>query len=136
MHELRQHQRLQLTMTGRAPEAAATTSSMLGLWMAEFGSSLGLYGTGVVVFTEERLLGGDSGYYYSGHYQLLDYKNFTAQVEINQYNASYESVFGSSLITGTLVIEGVLTNDIVLATGTLASSPAVALGVKLTRKVS
>jgi hypothetical protein len=43
---------------------------MDGLWTAEFGSSVGMFGSGVVVFHEGKIMGGDNGYFYLGTYEL------------------------------------------------------------------
>ena len=64
-----------------------------GLWTVEFGSSLGLFGAGVVVITGSRLLGGDPGYYYDGEF-TLDNGNFTGILTVTQYNENIVSVFG------------------------------------------
>ena len=36
-----------------------------GLWLVEFSTQIG-QGTGVVVLTKGKILGGDSNYYYTG----------------------------------------------------------------------
>jgi hypothetical protein len=36
-------------------------NEMEGLWTAEFGSSVGIFGGGVVVFHEGKIMGGDNG---------------------------------------------------------------------------
>jgi T3SS negative regulator,GrlR len=41
-----------------------------GLWTAEFGSSTGMFGSGVAVFADGKILGGDNLYYYTGEYKL------------------------------------------------------------------
>ena len=41
-----------------------------GLWTAEFGSSTGEFGGGVVVLQNGQILGGDGGYFYVGKFDL------------------------------------------------------------------
>ncbi|MBW1649329.1 MAG: hypothetical protein JRJ44_01375 [Deltaproteobacteria bacterium] len=45
-----------------------------GLWTVEFVATIHRYGNGVLVFNQNRLLGGDAGYYYSGKYNIDDKK--------------------------------------------------------------
>jgi hypothetical protein len=46
------------------------SSTMDGLWTAEFGSTNGIFGGGVDVFREGEVLGGDGTYDYVGKYTL------------------------------------------------------------------
>lgn len=42
------------------------------LWSAEFTSNVGNFGAGVAVLETDRILGGDSQYYYVGNYQIVN----------------------------------------------------------------
>ena len=65
-----------------------------GLWTVEFSSSLGLAGKGVLVIEDNRLLGGDAGYYYHGTFNL-EKGNFTGELTITRYDKTSISVFGN-----------------------------------------
>lgn len=80
-----------------------------GLWTVEFFSSLGLSGNGVVILKDNRLLGGDIGYYYHGAYHLVD-GTLTGNLTLTRYNKNIISVFGdtdelSFDFTGTLIAD-------------------------------
>ena len=80
-----------------------------GLWTVEFSSSLGLFGNGVVVIKDKRVLGGDVGYYYQGTLDLID-GNLTGNLTITRYDKNIVSVFGdmdefSFPFTGRLVAD-------------------------------
>jgi hypothetical protein len=113
--------------------SAETKPSLTGLWTAEFGSSLGLYGTGIVVFEAKLVMGGDSGYYYSGSYELRG-NLFNAEISVVLYNSAYQSVFGTLSGPEILIIEGIVQDNTITAKGSLKSSSAVGFGVKLTRR--
>ncbi|MFZ5451871.1 MAG: hypothetical protein ACOZF2_08400 [Thermodesulfobacteriota bacterium] len=64
-----------------------------GLWTVEFISMIGRSGKGVVVLNNNRLLGGDAGYYYSGNYEI-DNNKFSGNLLIIRYDPMGISVFG------------------------------------------
>lgn len=64
-----------------------------GLWTVEFISTLNLVGKGVLVFSNDRLLGGDSGYYYSGNFSV-DNNKITGTIDVTRYDTNSVSVFG------------------------------------------
>jgi hypothetical protein len=45
---------------------------MQGLWTIEFGSNVGVYGSGVIVMRDGKIKGGDASYYYDGSYEVTD----------------------------------------------------------------
>lgn len=81
-----------------------------GLWTVEFSSSLGLFGSGVVVMKDKRILGGDVGYYYHGNIDLLADGTLTGKLTVTRYDKNIISVFGdidefSFNFTGTLLAD-------------------------------
>jgi hypothetical protein len=65
-----------------------------GLWTVQFESGLSTGGNGVIVLTKDkRLLGGDFGYYYTGHY-AIDNSNISAEADIIRFEPNSVSVFG------------------------------------------
>lgn len=65
-----------------------------GLWTIEFMSLDNLYGAGVLVLKDGRLLGGDAGYYYSGEYKENEDK-ITGVATITRFEPNSISVFGN-----------------------------------------
>jgi hypothetical protein len=107
---------------------------MNGLWTAEFGSSTGMFGGGVLVFRDGQIRGGDGSYFYVGEYKLKG-KDFEATVKVSPFLEGAESVFrtvGQDLIlelTGSMTVEGWA-----IAQGGPKGMPHLKLGVKLTKR--
>ncbi len=107
---------------------------MNGLWTAEFGSSTGMFGGGVLVFRDGQIWGGDGSYFYVGEYKLKG-KDFEATVKVSPFLEGAESVFrtvGRDLIlelTGSMTVDGWA-----IAQGSPKGQPHLKLGVKLTRR--
>ena len=103
-----------------------------GLWTIEFISTLHLVGSGVAVLHDERLLGGDEGYYYSGHYKTQN-GQFSGTIHVTRYNPRSISVFGD---TGqfTLKLEGKVQDYQIEGTATMASAPDRKLRIVGTKK--
>ncbi len=68
--------------------------SVDGLWTVEFSSTLNLFGTGIVVLNNKRLLGGDFGYYYSGTYSTSG-ETLEAKIDVTRFDKNAISVFGN-----------------------------------------
>lgn len=64
-----------------------------GLWTIEFRSSNNFFGSGVLILTNGRLLGGDYGYYYSGSYEING-EELRGKVSIIRFDPNSISVFG------------------------------------------
>lgn len=64
-----------------------------GLWTIEFISTISRAGAGVIVLRDNRLLGGDNGYYYTGQYNLTNC-SINGSVDITRFNPLIISVFG------------------------------------------
>jgi hypothetical protein len=108
---------------------------MDGLWTAEFGSSVGMFGGGVVVFENGRVMGGDSNYFYLGEYTLKE-PTFTATIKVSPFLPGVETVFKTEGRDITLVLEGSLTGaDRAVAQGKAREVPDVKFGVKLTKRI-
>lgn len=91
-----------------------------GLWTIEFGSSIGI-GSGVVVLTDNRLLGGDAGYYYSGQYTVDDH-HIDGKAEIVRFDGNSLSVFGN-LDSFTLDFDGEISEDSIVGIAHLSDRP-------------
>lgn len=80
-----------------------------GLWTVEFISTMNLFGNGVLVLSNNRLLGGDAGYYYSGQYNINN-GNISGEVKVTRYDEKSISVFGDTP-QFSLVFRGKLVDD-------------------------
>lgn len=99
-----------------------------GLWIVRYYGPKG-NGGGVVVLIRGQLLGGDSGFAYSGTYDLKD-NLFSAKVLVKNFDPAIPNVLG---VSGDfeLLIEGKLQGDEISGTGALAKLPDSKIVVKL-----
>ena len=105
-----------------------------GLWTAEFGSSTGEFGGGVVVLQGDRVLGGDGGHYYDGNFSLAG-STFQATIKIRPFIQNYLSVFKIVNKDFTLHLSGSLVNERELrAQGHANELPGLTFGVKLFKR--
>ena len=103
-----------------------------GLWTIEFISTLHLVGSGVAVLHDERLLGGDEGYYYSGHYKTQN-GQFSGTIHVTRYNPKSLSVFGD-IGQFTLELKGKVQDDRIDGIASMASAPDRKLRIVGTKK--
>jgi hypothetical protein len=107
---------------------------MDGLWTAEFGSSLGDFGGGVVFFRDGRLAGGDNGYFYLGEY-AVEGTTLRATLRIAPFIKDHQSVFHTIGRELDLELVGRLTDQKhAIAQGIARGIPDVKIGVKLTKR--
>lgn len=105
-----------------------------GLWTAEFGSSTGVFGGGVVVFQNGRVLGGDAGYFYIGKYHL-NQRVLHVTIEVQPFIVGYESVFSTVNQKFTLELDGSLQDDThITVQGRMKEVPNLSFGAKLTKR--
>jgi hypothetical protein len=99
-----------------------------GLWIVQFHGPQGV-GGGVVVLTRGQVLGGDSGFTYSGTYELKDIF-LKAKVSVKNFDSAIPNVLG---IPGNfeLLIEGKLQGNDINGTGALANAPDSKMVVRL-----
>jgi hypothetical protein len=109
---------------------------MHGFWTAEFGSSIGRFGGGVVVFNEDgTLAGGDGGYYYSGNYVKTGKDTFRAVLNVVPFIEGYKSVFATSDQEYVLNLNGMVTDDThATAQGNRHGDPSTWFAAKLTKR--
>jgi T3SS negative regulator,GrlR len=108
--------------------------TMNGLWTAEFGSNLGMFGGGVVILSNDRVLGGDNSYYYEGNCVITGNK-LSATLQIVPFILGQSSVFGTVSRKFTLKLEGTAQGDLITAQGTLDFAPNLSLAVKLKKRL-
>ena len=92
-----------------------------GLWIVEFTAPSNLFGTGILVLSKNRLLGGDAGYYYSGSYKISN-SNISASVEVIRFQENSISVFGD-IPQFSLEFSGELKQDEFAAVGFIKNMP-------------
>ena len=92
---------------------------MEGLWTIYFRS--GFFGTGVAVFKDNRLLGGDTYYYYDGNFKLRDHR-VDATIMVVRFNLTGVGVFGN-LDSFNLNVSGDITGDEMQLQGEMLEQP-------------
>ena len=103
-----------------------------GLWVVEFDSNTNRFGSGVIVLSKGRILGGDAGYYYSGQYEISDDK-IKGQVSIKRFDDNCVSVFGD-LDDFNLSFYGKVNDYQLSAQGSLENNPQLLLKIKGKKK--
>ena len=108
---------------------------MDGLWTVEFGSSTGLFGGGVAVFRDGKILGGDGSYFYVGQFNLRG-REFEATLTTSPFIEGAQSVFKTTGQNLTLELSGSLIDEgHAIAQGQPRGMPSLKFGVKPTKRV-
>ena len=103
-----------------------------GLWVVEFGSSLGLFGRGVMVLNGQRMLGGDVGYYYSGNFNV-DEDRIKGEVDVIRFDPNSISVFGD-IESFTLSFDGTINESDFTAHAKSDSFPNIDMEIKASKR--
>jgi hypothetical protein len=103
-----------------------------GLWTVEFISTIKRYGRGVIIINDERLLGGDDGYYYSGTCNVTAGK-IEATINVIKYDQNSISVFGN-MDHFELKIKGEIDEYKFKAIGTIVNNPQAVINVVGTKR--
>lgn len=102
--------------------------SMNGLWTVIFQSNFQTVGTGVAVIINERILGGDSHYYYDGRATVTG-NVIEAIINVVRYNKAGMAIFGN-LDSYNLKVSGeVAVQDLVLQ-GNMVEQPNMRITIK------
>ncbi len=102
--------------------------SLEGLWTVSFQSNFQTFGTGIAVFKDDRLLGGDSFYYYDG--QVIVEGNFvTVSIKIVRFNKEGMAIFGN-LDSFNLKISGDITPASMELHGNMVEQPNMKITIK------
>jgi T3SS negative regulator,GrlR len=104
-----------------------------GFWIVQF-TGTEVYGSGVVVFSNGKLFGGETGFYYVGTYES-DGKVVKARVMIRNFDPTMPSGFG---IVGDyeMDVSAMLQDDKIVGTAMIANQPQHSLGIRLTKKAN
>ena len=107
------------------------------LYVVEFGDvdldGQQYWNAGVVVFETNRIFGGDSGYYYVGHYSVKG-SQIDAQVKVVRHNPNWESAFGDASDSFNIKIQGTVNNGVIQGQMEQLDRPGLRLPVRLTWK--
>ena len=98
-----------------------------GLFKIEFQTHVGA-GAGVVVLEQGRVRGGDGTMYYSGTYQQNG-DDFSARVATKKHSPGVSVMGGDATVS----IQGKVTGDTAMLTGTAAEAPTIKLQARLSR---
>src|SRR5271157_4366202 len=96
-----------------------------GLWTVYF--RLGFFGTGVAVFKNNRLLGGDTYCYYDGNFTLQDNK-VEATIRVVRFNLTGVTIFGN-LDSFNLSVSGDITGDEMQLNGKMLEQPDMKISI-------
>ena len=113
---------------------------MQGLWTIEFGSNVGVYGSGVVVMRDGKIKGGDASYYYDGSYEepnpaAADPSKFRAKIAVKAFLPGAISVFKTYGEDFTLDLDGTLKDENnAVAVGRPEGIPGMDVGIRLIRR--
>lgn len=105
-----------------------------GLWTAEFGTNTGMFGGGVAVFKDGKILGGDATHYYVGEYKQIG-NRFVATLKIAAFIKGAQSVFQTVGRELTLELAGELTpEETIIAQGHIKEMNLPRFAAKLTKR--
>jgi hypothetical protein len=101
-----------------------------GFWIVQYEGIQG-NGGGVVVFLKGHVLGGDTGFVYTGTYES-DEKTMSARVSVRNFLPGVPNVLG---IEGNfeLLLKGTVEGQTIKATASVANQQAAGIIVKLTK---
>jgi len=105
-----------------------------GLWTVEFSSALNLFGSGVLVLCNKKILGGDAGYYYSGEYDVKN-KTIRGEVDIIRFDKNSISVVGD-LDQFRMMFTGQLSEDEFTGVAQVKNKPGLTINIRGRRKES
>lgn len=106
------------------------------LYVVEFADILApgkMRNGGVAVLETNRVLGGDSGYYYVGNYTIKD-GQIDANVRIVKHNAVWANVFGDASQSFNVKMQGTVSNGVMNGHMERLDRPGMRLPVRLTWK--
>ncbi len=107
--------------------------TMEGLWTVKFTAGQ-LSGSGVVVFSDGKAFGGETGFFYVGTYEV-DGNIVKARVMIRNFDPAISSGFG---IPGDfeMDVSAVMQGDAMTGTAVVTDHPQYSLGIRLVKKAN
>ena len=113
-----------------------------GLWTATFASSIDAYGegglsegSGIIIFDNGRIFGGDTLYYYVGAYEDVVDHEFKGKMHVNRYMEDFKkgSIFGN-LAKFDLEFVAEIEDGVMLGTGKLVQYPNLSFVARLVKR--
>jgi hypothetical protein len=101
-----------------------------GFWTVHFEAG-GNRGAGVVVLTNGKIFGGDSGFTYTGSYSLTG-DTMTAEVKAQNFEPTVPSLLGLSAYT--LNLRGNVTGDVISGQAISPARPGMSLNLRLQKR--
>ena len=109
-----------------------------GMWTGEFATTEGAFGGGVILLNGGIVLGGDSGYSFSGVFTTdSEAKPVTlyATILVEPFIDGVQSVFRTTGMSYTLELVGKFaTDDVIMGHGTSPDFPGSRISMRLSRK--
>lgn len=102
------------------------------MWSAEFDANNTIMGTGVVVISNGKIMGGDSGFTYIGDCSVSG-GVVKARLRVKQYSNISGMVSIAGLNDYTLTLTGQAAHDVMVLKGHPDINPAVTITAKLSR---
>jgi hypothetical protein len=101
-----------------------------GFWIVQYEGIKG-NGGGVVVFMKGRVLGGDTGFIYTGTYRT-DEQTISAQIAVRNFLPEVPNVLG---VDGDfeLALQGVVAGEVIKASASLVNKGGSGVALKLTK---
>lgn len=99
-----------------------------GLWTVYFESNFQTVGTGVAVFTENRILGGDSYYYYNGKVNF-EGNILKADLNVVRFNKAGTAIFGN-IDSFNLKVSGEISASNIELKGHMVEQPAMKITIR------
>lgn len=104
------------------------------LWSAEFKDANDLMsGSGIVIFENGKVLGGDSGFTFVGNYEIKDGIGY-ASIRVRRYSNTINMQSISGLDDYTLDAVGKIDRNHMIFTGTSKSVPGFTLNIDMVRR--
>jgi hypothetical protein len=109
-----------------------------GLWTVSFQSNFQTFGTGVGVFIRDRILGGDSFYYYDGNVKISQPSTLAgalgggkaeATIKVVRFNKAGVAIFGN-LDSFTLKVAGDFSTSSMELHGNMVEQPNMKITIK------
>jgi hypothetical protein len=104
-----------------------------GFWIVQFEGMQGS-GGGVAVLMKGQILGGDSGYTYTGSYKLNE-KSIRARVSVRNFLPGVPSLLGT-VGDFELDVTGNIDGDVIRGSASLVNPPGIGIALKLTKRAN
>lgn len=104
-----------------------------GFWVIKFTAAQ-IYGSGVALFSDGKVYGGETGFYYLGTYEA-DGNVVKARVLIRNFDPTIPSGFGIPS-DYEMDVSAMLDGDTMSGTAVVTGHPQYSLGIRLTRKAA